>query len=677
MNTNKSFVIAATVLLLAACQSKEISITLDDVNDEQNVEAGIPAPDITAIQEVQNNTKSTLEVDGLGVGTIYWTPADEINVFYGTTSTHYTSQNAVNATTAVFTTSDIIGISEGASENIWGLYPYNSSATCTGSAVTTTLPATQYGVPGTFDDDLYITLAHNNSTALTFYNVCGGIKFSLSRDDITQIKFRGNNNEDLAGDIRLNFVDGLPNVSVTSGLHEISLTPKTGSTFVSGQNYYITLLPVVLSLGFTMEFTTSSSQVGIFNFSSSPITIKRSIFSKKADIDTYALFPAPNNQIWYTSTDGNTISPLASAFSASIISNEYTDGKGVITFDDDITVVGTDAFRNQSTLRSIILPESLLTIGESAFRGDEYLENVYIPDGVTDIKAYAFYSCLRLRSVNLPSNLTHIRDYAFADCRYYLSSIVFPETLQYLGPYSFSHCFHLASIHFKAALNPQYAVIRPFEYGDVERVYHVDDLSVWLALGDKSQWNLSGESPTSFSSSYYRLYVNNQEAKKVTIPNGTSLAYGCFYACESIENLKVYPLSGGTQSWAFSYCKNLTTVYWQNSTVAMGMFENCSSLTSADLHGVERILTGAFNGCNLIYLTIPSGVTNIEGRAFANNTSMYRVYVTPSTPPTLGDDAFLNTNNCSFYIQDNYYDYKAAPSWSPYYSRMVDDSYSD
>lgn len=291
MNTNKSFVIAAAVLLLAACQSKEISITLDEVNDEQNVEAGIPAPDITAIQEVQNNTKSTLEVDGLGVGTIYWTPADEINVFYGTTSTHYTSQNAVNATTAVFTTSDIIGISEGASENIWGLYPYNSSATCTGSAVTTTLPAAQYGVAGTFDDDLYITLAHNNSTALTFYNVCGGIKFSLSRDDITSITFSGNNNEDIAGDISLAFSEGLPAVSVTAGEKEITLTPKAGGTFASGEYYYIIALPGTLSGGFTMTFETDT-QIGTFNYTTKAVTIKRSIFSKKDEIDGYASFVA-------------------------------------------------------------------------------------------------------------------------------------------------------------------------------------------------------------------------------------------------------------------------------------------------------------------------------------------------------------------------------------------------
>lgn len=289
MYSRNHFYFAATLMLLAACQSKELSIIPNRVNDGQEVEERVPAPDITAVQEVGKNTKSTLDVDGEGIGTIYWTPADEINVFYGTASTHYVSQNAVNATTAVFTTTDIIGISEGASENIWGLYPYNSSATCTGTAVTTTLPSIQYGVPDTFDDDLYITLAHNNSTALTFYNVCGGIKFSLSRDDITSITFSGNNNEDIAGDISLAFSEGLPTVSVTSGVKEITLTPKAGGTFASGEYYYIIALPTTLSSGFTMSFETNT-EIGTFNYTSKAVTIKRSVFSKKNGIDGFASF---------------------------------------------------------------------------------------------------------------------------------------------------------------------------------------------------------------------------------------------------------------------------------------------------------------------------------------------------------------------------------------------------
>ena len=446
MNTNKSFVIAAAVLLLAACQSKEISITLDDVNDEQNVEAGIPAPDITAIQEVQNNTKSTLEVDGLGVGTIYWTPADEINVFYGTTSTHYTSQNAVNATTAVFTTSDIIGISEGASENIWGLYPYNSSATCTGSAVTTTLPATQYGVPGTFDDDLYITLAHNNSTALTFYNVCGGIKFSLSRDDITSITFRGNNNEDIAGDISLAFSEGLPTVSVTSGEKEITITPKAEGPFASGEFYYIILRPVFLSNGFTMTFTATDGTLGTFNYNTKAVTIKRSVFSKKEEIDSYATFIPYPKSAFYTSTDGNPITPAPySNYDNYLSSNTYTNGIGIMTFSSARQEFW--GFTNETTLTSIILPPEVTHIANNTFKGCTNLESVVMREGIVYIANNAFYGCEQLASISFPASLYDIYENAFYGC----SSLVSVNCSGLLGTipfgrWAFAYCTNLTTI---------------------------------------------------------------------------------------------------------------------------------------------------------------------------------------------------------------------------------------
>lgn len=371
----------AILALFASCQTENQIDLLESPTIEQEADK-VPAPEITATQDSLTPTKSLLEVDGEGVGTIYWTPADEINVFYGTTSTHYVSQNASNATTAVFRTTDIIGTTEGASENIWGLYPYNENATCTGTAVTTTLPSTQYGAPGTFDDDLFITLAHNTSTALTFYNVCGGIKFSLSRDDITEITFSGNNNEDIAGDISLDFVDSKPHVTVTSGEKTITITPKAGSTFAEGEDYYIILLPGTLSSGFMMTFLTTDGSMGTLNYKSTSVTIKRSVFSKKANIDSYAIFSLPSNVIKYTSTDGNVVTPYSplEQFGANVVSNTYENGVGTVIFDAPVTSLGQYAYYYYgSRLQTITLPSSIVSVHSNAFNSASSLTNFYGP----------------------------------------------------------------------------------------------------------------------------------------------------------------------------------------------------------------------------------------------------------------------------------------------------------
>ncbi|MBR0291166.1 MAG: hypothetical protein IJQ79_03440, partial [Bacteroidales bacterium] len=275
----------ANFAVLAAFSSCQTSV---EIESQQ-----VQAPEIIATLESGDNTKSMISVDSEGLGTIYWTPSDRINIFYGTTSTLYTSQNSENALTAVFRTTDIIGSTESASENIWGLYPYNEDAVCDGTAVTTTIPSTQYAVPDTFDDDLFPTLAHSETNALKFYNVCGGIKFSLSRDDITQITFRGNDSEDLAGQVRLSFTNNVPAATVLSGEKEITLLPKAGSTFAKNTNYYMVLLPRMLSRGFTITFNTSGGYVGVMLYTEKSVLISRSVFSRKAEIDSYASFFIP------------------------------------------------------------------------------------------------------------------------------------------------------------------------------------------------------------------------------------------------------------------------------------------------------------------------------------------------------------------------------------------------
>ena len=85
----------------------------------------------------------------------------------------------------------------------------------------------------------------------------------------------------------------------------------------------------------------------------------------------------PNNQIWYTATAK--VEPSASAdFGAMIESNEWdsTTGKGIITFDRDVTTIGKAAFSSSKNLTKIIIPNSVTTIGYYVFENCSNLTNV-------------------------------------------------------------------------------------------------------------------------------------------------------------------------------------------------------------------------------------------------------------------------------------------------------------
>ena len=71
------------------------------------------------------------------------------------------------------------------------------------------------------------------------------------------------------------------------------------------------------------------------------------------------------------------------AFNTTIQSHEFSDGKGTITFNSDITSIGNYAFQYCRGLTSIDIPNS-----------------------VTSISNYAFYSCSGLTSINYDGTTT-------------------------------------------------------------------------------------------------------------------------------------------------------------------------------------------------------------------------------------------------------------------------------
>lgn len=126
---------------------------------------------------------------------------------------------------------------------------------------------------------------------------------------------------------------------------------------------------------------------------------------------------------------------------------------------------------------------------------------------------------------------------------------------------------------------------------------------------------------------------------------------------------------------AFQYCYSLTSVAIPNSVTSFDTraFTNCISIREITIpDSVTSINTSAFYYCSsLSSITIPNSVTSIGTSAFNYCTSLSSITVNAATPPTLGRNAFNNTNNCPIYVPAQSVDaYKSATNWSTYASRI-------
>ena len=135
-----------------------------------------------------------------------------------------------------------------------------------------------------------------------------------------------------------------------------------------------------------------------------------------------------NDEIWYTSSDGNIVSPYYKESLPTIVSNTYVDGKGIIKFETDVTSIGYRAFYKRAGLTSVTIPNSVTSIETSAFQYCGNLSSVTIPNSVTSIETSAFNGCSGLTSVIIPNSVTSIGNYAFQNCSS-LTSISYTGTI--------------------------------------------------------------------------------------------------------------------------------------------------------------------------------------------------------------------------------------------------------
>lgn len=267
---------------ILAC-SPETLVEESNGNDGQELCFTAYLKDVATRTERQENTD------------VYWTPGDAVSIFFNQGDhggSRFVAQNAEETAIAEFK-GNITGFAGGGESTggdfwFWGVYPYSENNSCDGSSVTLVLPALQTAKAGSFANGLFPTMARAKGLELGFYNICGGFKFSVLRDDIQAVIFRGNANESLAGKARIQWDEnGHPAVvEHLEGKQEVIVSAPGGGSFVPGEEYYIVFFPEFLANGFSLTFVTADSKQGTFTYTQSR-QINRGVFINAQNADQY------------------------------------------------------------------------------------------------------------------------------------------------------------------------------------------------------------------------------------------------------------------------------------------------------------------------------------------------------------------------------------------------------
>ena len=669
----KKFLLFAVVaMLFAACtQEVAVDVTNPSIVDDapETLTVGFEGDD-TRIQ--LNEAQKTVWTKGDQVSVFYFSDANQLWQYNGETGARTATLKRVNAgEPTTQTTYNVVA------------YPYNEDYflnTRTG-ALHAILPATQHYLKDSYGVGDNLMVAQSEFTQFSLKSVCGWVKLQLTGngETIKSITFRGNDGEQVAGLIHVDTATAEATLASEMGsaddnnaggnlvlddtiITEITLDCGEGVTLgAEATAFYIALPPQTFEKGFTADVWCDGYEPMTIS-TSNAVIIDRNHIQPMASKEYNAVSNIiSNNQIWYTSSDGEIVEPDESdAFGATIVSNTYNNGKGVITFSGDITTIGSYAFYHCSSLTSVNIPDSVMEIGDYAFYVCDSLTSVNIPDSVTTIGECAFSYCEELTSVTIPDGVITIGAGAFMDC-YSLTSVTMSGSVTTIGTQAFSFCTSLKSIAIPGSVD----VIESMMFS------HCTSLtSVTIHYGVSVIQEGAFEYCTSLTSvtipfSVYcilpRAFAACESLTSITIPdNNTDIGEGVFCGCKNLTEFKC------------QYAEDNGRILVQDGILLAFAPVGLTEYTIPD--SVKEIGGESFCACtNLISVTIPDSVTRIGNNAFFDCYSLTSVYCKATVPPSLSYDVFsYNGSGRKIYVPtESVESYKSAKNWSNYASAIV------
>lgn len=267
-------------------------------------------------------------------------------------------------------------------------------------------------------------------------------------------------------------------------------------------------------------------------------------------------------------------------------------------------VVNVAARFNDSIIKSVTIPDSVVSISYEAFSGCSNLTRLVIGNGVKSIGDFAFKGCSNLTSIIIPNSVMSVGNGAFYGC-----SVLENITLPFVGASATATDY---MSHFGYIFGYESDVPNGYSY---DTVYY-DDGGYLYYIPDSLDNVVITNGITSIKS---LAFANCSSIKTITIPDSvTCIGRSAFVRCSNliqVENGVSY-----VDRWVVDCYISVETVILRENTIGIAdyAFSLCDSLASITIpDGVTSIGNYAFEYCeSLASITIPNSVAEIGSFAF-------------------------------------------------------------
>ena len=338
----------------------------------------------------------------------------------------------------------------------------------------------------------------------------------------------------------------------------------------------------------------------------------------------------------------------------------YGAGGNVNNIPATITAIGDNAFKDCSTITSVVIPSSVVSIGAAAFFYCTGMQSVNIPNGVSYIGNDAFNNCYSLTSIIIPSSVSIIEDRTFSGCGG-LTEITIPESVVSIGNNAFAYCGSLASVTMPVSYSVGTGVF--YNSNSVEYImqngikYHVTENDFENNVNYKAEV-IANSQPYSGAVVIADTITLSSDRKYAV----TKIGEQAFYNCSELESVIIPNTVKAIGEEAFAYCINMPTVTIPKSVESIGenAFLGINTIVLLKEYPADNIITWGANNWSMNYLLsddgkelqqvffgdtypteiwIPHGVETIANGVFSGYNKLESVHI-PNTVKTIGDNAF-------------------------------------